>query len=202
MSKRLRREPPKLEANPKKLYAITSPATGSAYIGISVDPGRRYLGHLRRPSKKMAPFIGQATHLVVFDVFFAPEVTASLERQAISIYREEGWDVFNSTAGGEIGTPIVKWTLQALSIEAKKHKTKRDFRTACPNGHAAARRNGWISAICSHMPKRSRPIKSLMRPGSRRWLRRERRQARLVCDEERAYLSARSNESSPPRVSG
>lgn len=210
---------PKLAMDPKKVYILFSPELRMVYVGISVNPDRRWSQHLRRPSKNMANFVKLATKMAIVDAAFPVETAVSLERLAIAGCRESGWTVLNTSDGGEIGTPITKWTMDALTSEARKYPNKRDFRAACPNGYAAAKMKGWVDRVCSHMPKRKltewRYGKYAMGSGSRRWQQlmydfsdgsyppadkhgHRSNRKRLARPTEINYLSVRANESSLP----
>ena len=43
------------------------------------------------------------------------------------------------------------WTYDMVSEDAFKFKTKSDFRKMSINGYSAAKRNGWLDQVCSHM---------------------------------------------------
>ena len=46
---------------------------------------------------------------------------------------------------------FVKWTQQTLLKEAKKYKTKKDFRTNNSSAYAAAKYRGVLEKVCAHM---------------------------------------------------
>lgn len=43
------------------------------------------------------------------------------------------------------------WTKQRCEIEAKKYKTRTEFKMGSPGAQLAAYRNGWLDDICKHM---------------------------------------------------
>ena len=43
------------------------------------------------------------------------------------------------------------------SKEALKYKTKTEFSKGCSSALSAARRNGWVDEICSHMDETRKP---------------------------------------------
>ncbi len=47
--------------------------------------------------------------------------------------------------------PVGYWTKERCQKEAKKYKTKEEFRKGNKSAHGAAQKNGWLDEICSHM---------------------------------------------------
>lgn len=51
------------------------------------------------------------------------------------------------------------WNYNRCFDEAKKHVKRSHFKNACPSAYGAARKNGWLDSICSHMePSRKQKI--------------------------------------------
>lgn len=48
-------------------------------------------------------------------------------------------------------TPKIKWTYEKLAEEAKKHKTKKDFKLFSHSAYVTAVRNGVLDDVCRHM---------------------------------------------------
>lgn len=47
--------------------------------------------------------------------------------------------------------PYNYWNYERCSAEAKKYVKRSHFKNACPSAYGAARKNGWLDSICSHM---------------------------------------------------
>ena len=47
--------------------------------------------------------------------------------------------------------PSIIHTFESCQLEAKKYRSKKDFRSKSSNVWAVAVNNGWIKKICSHM---------------------------------------------------
>ena len=55
----------------------------------------------------------------------------------------------------------LKWTLTAVSAEAKKYATRFEWQKASASSYQAARRRGWLDLVCEHMiPQRKKWTKS------------------------------------------
>lgn len=48
--------------------------------------------------------------------------------------------------------PRFKWTLEKLTVEALKYKTRKEFSDNSHGAYCMARKNGVLNEICSHMP--------------------------------------------------
>lgn len=53
-------------------------------------------------------------------------------------------------------TPKIKWTYEKLAEEAKKYKTKKDFKQLSHSAYVTAVRNGVLDEVCRHMEKKSK----------------------------------------------
>jgi hypothetical protein len=71
--------------------------------------------------------------------------------------QKEGWTLLNNSKGGEIGGNAQIWTMEACQKDAKKYKTKRDWRKSSGSAHHAAYRHGWVAKCCGHMILLERP---------------------------------------------
>lgn len=49
------------------------------------------------------------------------------------------------------------WTTERCAEEALKYTTRRDFKEARPGAYNAAKKNGLLDTICSHMPRTNKP---------------------------------------------
>ena len=70
-----------------------------------------------------------------------------IEREGywVEYYRECGYTILNRAKTGAIGSiGKGKWTKEAVFAEARKYKTKEEFKKCCGSANDAARRNGWI----------------------------------------------------------
>ena len=47
--------------------------------------------------------------------------------------------------------PYNYWNYERCSAEAKKYVKRSHFKNACASAYGAARKNGWLDSICSHM---------------------------------------------------
>lgn len=63
----------------------------------------------------------------------------------IERYRLDGWNIINIAKPGSIGKlGKGKWNYKRTKEEAKKYKTRNDFRKSCSGAYFAAIRNKWI----------------------------------------------------------
>ena len=135
------------------IYAIEFPDR-KVYIGLTYNVDKRFIKHTSDPKSSvykymkmtnMEPTIKQLTDYIDVDLASKEE---SLKLQE---YVKNGWTVINISKCGSVGGKFIKLTKELCNIEAQKYKRRNQFKINSPQAYSAARRNGWIEEICSHM---------------------------------------------------
>jgi hypothetical protein len=130
------------------------------YVGLSLDPNKRYQGHMSNSSKYISPVLQHIketntnfTFRVItkhpLDVITAGEK----EMELIKSYCNAGWVKLNKSNGGEFGGNKIHHTKETIHKEALKYNRRVDFKKGCSGGYKIACKNGWLNDVCSHMLK-------------------------------------------------
>lgn len=77
--------------------------------------------------------------------------------RAYNIARKNKWLDNICSHMKEVCKPFKYWTEQLCKNEALMYKTRTQFRKKSNGAYAAARRNGWLNNICSHMKEMCKP---------------------------------------------
>lgn len=82
----------------------------------------------------------------------------------VNYYKERGYNVLNkaktgigSGSTGRIGCG--KWTKEKVFEEARKYKTRKEFKKGCQMAYIVARRNGWLNEMTWFQNGRIKPKK-------------------------------------------
>ena len=80
-----------------------------------------------------------------------------LEEKILNSYLLRGFKKLNIAKTGGLGGDILVWNKENCSAEAKKFKTRIEFRNKSNGAYGAALRNEWLNEICSHMIASQKP---------------------------------------------
>lgn len=61
--------------------------------------------------------------------------------------------MLNKAKTGALGGNTIKWSLENCKKDAKKYKTKMQWREKSPSAYVIAKNKKWIKLCCKHMPK-------------------------------------------------
>lgn len=131
-----------------------------SYVGLSIDPKKRYQSHLSNKRKYISPVLrhiketnANFTFRVItkhpLDVVTAGEK----EMELIKSYCDAGWVKLNRSRGGEFGGNKTNHTKESIHQEALKYDRRFDFKKGYNGAYKIACKNGWMDEICSHMLK-------------------------------------------------
>lgn len=134
----------------------------SVYVGLTCFPGKRHESHtLLGPVFEYSKETGATPELVVKHTEVeTPNRARELEAQVMEEYSQAGFRLLNSAQAGSLGSAI-RWTHAKIAADAQKHRTRTSWMSSSIGAYAAARRLGIFDEVTAHMPKRSKPQKSL-----------------------------------------
>ncbi|MCK4528868.1 hypothetical protein KAW18_15980 [candidate division WOR-3 bacterium] len=131
----------------RQIYAIVSEDLKRVYVGLSFDPHARYQEHKVRGRQYVKDIINVRHELVILTGLLQVDEAAVKESEFIENYREAGYDVVNSIAGGGLGSTPYKWTKETVTAEAQKYVTRTEFQGHAAGAYNVASRSGWMDEI-------------------------------------------------------
>lgn len=142
------------------VYSFTF-SDGSIYFGLTTNYSRRYNEHKQDPFSKVYQYMQVLNEEPMFKLLMpnlvATEIAQELEKKLIKEHIEKGFNVLNADKGGGTGGSIVKWTFELCKAEAKKYKTKLEFRTNSNAAYNKAEKMKWLKEITQHMTELKKP---------------------------------------------
>lgn len=146
-------------ASPRYIYAILAGDRSAGYVGLSKHPRRRYRDHAAHGRDCVRALIRERHDFLIIGGPYDEDIAPRKEREAIAQMLDSGVRLLNANRGGVLGAFTRKdWTYESVKDEAKKYKTREDFKKNSGSAYRAASRLGGISQFCQHMPSK-RPIK-------------------------------------------
>jgi predicted GIY-YIG superfamily endonuclease len=134
------------------IYAFEFPDR-SVYVGLTFDPRQRAKSHkesVKSQVKKHMDSTGLEPKLKYLSDYVSQKEAQTKERQFISKYKTEGWNVLNRAKGGALGSIVRIWDLEKVKQIASNYTNSRDFRENDPQAYGAANANGWYKEITKH----------------------------------------------------
>lgn len=134
----------------RKLYAFEFPDK-SVYVGLTLDYNKRYNGHMNK-SKIIIEKTNKIGHtFIMFNELFSVNIVGKKEEELINSYKLKGWKILNKYKAGGLGHSIFKWNKENLKKEAKKYKTRNEFKENSSGAYSAAKRLKIFEDVCLHM---------------------------------------------------
>lgn len=125
-----------------------------AYIGRTINLNTRHWEHLNRVNKDVVAKYVHNNNLtlsepIILDKNLTLEEGLEREEYWVKYYSEKGYNLLNTKAcgvnSGSLGSlGRGKWSRKKTFEEAKKYKTKKEFKKACNSGYQAAYKHGWL----------------------------------------------------------
>lgn len=123
------------------------------YVGLTYNIEKRNASHLLK-----GPVFNhiQKSQIIpkrkIISKNYIPWIEAGvLEQKTIDEYKNNGWNILNTSKGGGMGGKEIKWTKDEILKESLKYNTRTQFRRNSPKGYDAAIRNKLLNTVCSHM---------------------------------------------------
>lgn len=135
------------------VYAYFFTELNSVYIGRTIEPHIRDARHQTEVTSAVFNFVQDNNitfpEMTILESGLSIEVGLDKEDYYVKKYREEGWNVLNraktgkrSGAIGAIG--MGKWNYKTCYEEAKKYKTRGEFKKNSPSAYIRARKQNWL----------------------------------------------------------
>lgn len=133
----------------------------SIYIGITYDIKKRTKEHLTNPKSSIFRHMIKTglvpNFTLISDDFLDIDKAIEIECNLIKEYIDRGFNVLNSSKGGELGSSNIIWTYETIRDEALKYKTRGEFQNKSGRAYAVAIKNGWLDSFCKHMIEAKHP---------------------------------------------
>lgn len=85
--------------------------------------------------------------------YVAIDKAIKLEEYYVNKYKKEGWYILNKVKTGATGFIERIWTKEKCYAEALKYNSKVEFSKGSSSAYSIAKREKWLSDICSHMSR-------------------------------------------------
>ncbi|KYN80443.1 hypothetical protein ATY36_20355 [Vibrio cidicii] len=137
------------------IYVIHSIEKNQAYIGLTFSFTKRMVEHKNGHSRSTAMLVKYAdTEYVQLTDYVPAKEAAKLEAHFVQVYMEKGFEVLNSDGAlGALGGRE-PWDYERIQLEARKYKTRIDFKRGASSAYRIACKKGWIDEVTNHMPKK------------------------------------------------
>lgn len=138
------------------VYAILNDEHKMAYIGITRQIlSYRIKNHFRENQSsrsKLITVIKNTYHKQLTGYEFYSKKVTEAENTWIDKYKANGWNVVNDVKqAGRVGHNIRKYSNEDIISEAKKYKTRSDFKHSSPRIYDAAVSQRLLNQACRHM---------------------------------------------------
>lgn len=141
----------KLDEEIDNVYAYEFPDFNSVYVGRTIDIDRRDTEHNRDGNVSDAVYLFSIDNNVDIPQMKVLESGISIkdgqiyEGLWVDIYKENGWNIINRKETGGLGTiAFGKWNRTTCYEEAKKYKTRKEFRVKSSSAYKRAWKCGWL----------------------------------------------------------
>lgn len=132
-----------------------------AYIGLTHNIKDRDYRHLNGDNSAVSIHINDDENisykLIQLTEYVEANNAIKFEEYFVNLYKNNGWIILNRAKTGSLGGVDIIWTYDKCKEEALKYNTKIDFREKSCGAYNAARRNNWLSDVCSHMKVTRKP---------------------------------------------
>lgn len=141
------------------VYEIVCHERQVVYVGLTFSIEKRKWQH-ENNSKHLVAKFGLPLNLVIISGPHEPYEAARIEKQKVTEYQENGYEVLNKNGGGSLGTSAarVKYTYDYCKTVALKYENLKDFRKQERGVYSKACQKSWIDDICSHMSRATKPM--------------------------------------------
>lgn len=123
------------------------------YIGLTYNVTERIKQHFIDTKSSIYKHMNQTnlTPKIIYDDLKDVKLAQAKEIELIEEYRKNGWILLNKCQGGGLGGNQKKWNKDKCLVEAKKYKTRSEFRDSCNGAYKFCLRHGIMNEACQHM---------------------------------------------------
>jgi predicted GIY-YIG superfamily endonuclease len=126
------------------------------YVGLTFNPTKRVAEHKLSPKSAVNKHIetsGLKPNIKYLTGFIDKNDAIKKEAEFLQSYLDKGWKSLNRAKTGGLGGNYLKWTDEAIRLEASKYNKFSDFKRLNPSAYRAAIKMGedFINQITSHM---------------------------------------------------
>lgn len=137
----------------RKIYVFTF-SDGYAYIGLSLNPDRRFRQHThdkKSPVYKHIQETGSKYEYKILTDWLGANIAGEVEDSYIRRYKAEGWKLLNKAKGGGLGWSSIDMSHEKLKKEVAKYNTFEEFQEYSPYCYYYMFDNGLMDIYCKHL---------------------------------------------------
>jgi len=144
----------------KSIYALEF-SNKVAYIGLSIQPLRRFKEHIRTNAngcvrKYIDKHNNEIPTLKILCEGLYDDNVGKKENDYIEIYKQNGFKLLNLAPAGSLGNQQIIWTKEKCKEAALECKSRSEFRNKHKGAYAACLKNKWMDEVCSHMEQKKK----------------------------------------------
>ena len=129
------------------------------YVGLTYNINKRYNEHINYSNntsvyKHIQKTNSEYKFIIITETPINSEDAQILEHKTIEKYRNNGWEILNKGKTGKGSSSLgltPKWTKEKCAEISSKYNYISDFIENDKNAYYAARKNGWLTELCSNM---------------------------------------------------
>lgn len=136
----------------KRLIYVYEFSDNSCYIGLTCNIDRRNKQHLNEKDSPVYNYINDKKiqpKLVIISDYINIKDAVKMEKDIVSLYQKNNWNILNKNKTGSIGMTRLIWTKEKCTEEIKKYKTYAEFRKNSAGAHNSAFIHGWLYELLS-----------------------------------------------------
>jgi predicted GIY-YIG superfamily endonuclease len=141
------------------VYAYEFP-DNSVYVGLTYDKQDRDSRHKQKEKSAVFQHIKKTglepIMINISDDYIDAEDARTLEECTIQKYKMDGWNVLNIAKAGGLGGCARIWKKEEVQKLAKQFTSPTKFKSKHSSAFNAAKRNGWLDEVTTHMKKKNR----------------------------------------------
>lgn len=124
------------------------------YVGLTYSPEKRKKNHLSDKNSSVFKYILKTNLIPEFKIlsnFLEKEIASIREGEILNKYIKNNWIPLNEIKTGGLGGDSLRWNENKCINEAKKYKTRAEFKNGCIGAYQSALKYKWLNKCCIHM---------------------------------------------------
>jgi len=130
------------------------------YVGLTYIPQNRKKYHLTNKESTVFKYMlktNLSPEFKILTIFLNKEIASIREGEILNEYIKNNWIPLNKLKTGGLGGDSFIWNEKKCICEAKKYKTRAEFKKMCCGAYQSARRHKWLDKCCTHMKYQQLP---------------------------------------------